>query len=33
MSKLIEAVPTILFVIGSVCFLVGNAILVWRILR
>jgi len=30
MSKITENLPAILFVIGSLCFLIGNAILVYR---
>lgn len=30
MSKVIANLPAILFVIGSACFLVGNAILIYR---
>lgn len=31
--KLVEAMPPILFAIGSALFLVGNLILAWRALR
>lgn len=31
--RLAEAIPPILFVLGSALFLIGNAILVWRALR
>lgn len=32
-SRLAEALPAILFSIGSLLFLIGNLVLVWRALR
>lgn len=33
MTRLAENAPAILFLIGSLCFVAGNAILIWRGLR
>lgn len=32
-GKLVEAMPAILFAIGSALFLVGNLLIVWRLWR